>query len=129
MDATPTNNRSALLITTVTHSQKRHGCICMWALPVPCYQRFYHLFVWNLPFYLPGLLRPARSTDFCQYSSQGRGITVPPLRHVKKHLGLCLDEKLESGHNINVKVSKANNGIGIIKRRSHFLPRQSLITL
>ena len=28
------------------------------------------------PFYLPGLLRPARSTDFCQYSSQGRGITV-----------------------------------------------------
>ena len=33
----------------------------------------------------------------------------------QKHLGLYLDEKLNFNHHINVKISKANKGIGIIK--------------
>ena len=47
----------------------------------------------------------------------------------KKHLGLYLDEKLHFSQQINVKISKANKGIEIIKRLSHILPRKSLITI
>ena len=47
----------------------------------------------------------------------------------QKHLGLYLDEKLNFNHRINVKISKGNKGIGIIKRLSHILPRKSLITI
>ena len=32
----------------------------------------------------------------------------------QKHLGLSLDEKLNFNHHINVKISKANKGTGII---------------
>ena len=78
MDSSPTNNRSVLLRTTAIHSQNTPGCICLWALSSPCCQRFDHLFVCILPFDLPGLVRPARSWSFRQYSSQGRGITQAP---------------------------------------------------
>ena len=44
----------------------------------------------------------------------------------QKHLGLYLDEKLNFNHHINVKISKANKGIEIIKRLSHILPRKFL---
>ena len=47
----------------------------------------------------------------------------------QKHLGLYLDEKLNFSHHMNVKISKANEGIGIIKMLSHILPRKSLITI
>ena len=78
MDAIPSNNRSVLPRTTVTLSQNTTGCNCLWALPLPCCQRFNHLFVWILPFDLPGLVRPAKNWSFCQYSSQGCGITQAP---------------------------------------------------
>ena len=56
--------------------------------------------------------------------------TIPVARTpYQKHLGLYLDEKLNFNHHINVKISKANKGIGIIKRLSHILPRKSLITI
>ena len=56
--------------------------------------------------------------------------TVPVARApCQKHLGLYLDEKLNFNNHINVKISKANKGIGIIKRLSHILPRKSLITI
>ena len=47
----------------------------------------------------------------------------------QKHLGLYLNKKINFNHHINVKISKANNGIGIIKRLSHILPKKSLITI
>ena len=40
-----------------------------------------------------------------------------------------LDEKLNFSQHINIKISKANKGIGIIKRLSHILPRKSLLTI
>ena len=56
--------------------------------------------------------------------------TVPVARtSCQKHLGLYLDEKLNFSQHINIKISKANKGIGIIKRLSHILPRKSLITI
>ena len=50
-------------------------------------------------------------------------------RPCQKHRGLYLDEKLNFSHHINVKISKANKGIGIIKRQSYILPRKTLITI
>ena len=47
----------------------------------------------------------------------------------QKHLGLHLHEKLNFSQHINIKNSKANKGIGIIKRLSHILPRKSLLTI
>ena len=78
MDATPTNNGSVFPRTKVTYNQNTPSCICLWALPSPCCQQFDHLFVWILPFDVHGLVRPARSRSFRQYSSQGRGITQAP---------------------------------------------------
>ena len=40
-----------------------------------------------------------------------------------------LDEKLNFGHHINKKITKANKGTGIISKLAHVLPRQSLITI
>ena len=56
--------------------------------------------------------------------------TVPVARtSCQKHLGLHLDEKLNFSQHINIKTSKANTRIGIIKRLSRILPRKSLITI
>ena len=56
--------------------------------------------------------------------------TVPVARTTcQKHLGLYLDEKLSFYDHINAKISKANKGIGIIKRLSNTLPRKSLLTI
>ena len=56
--------------------------------------------------------------------------TVPVARTTcQKHLGLYLDEKLSFYDHINAKISKANKGIGIIKRLSNTLPRNSLLTI
>ena len=56
--------------------------------------------------------------------------TVPVARTTcQKQLGLYLDEKLSFSDHINAKISKANKGIGIIKKLSNTLPRNSLLTI
>ena len=54
-----------------------------------------------------------------------------PVDHTtcQKHLGLYLDEKSSFYDHINAKISKANKGIGIIKRLSNTLPRNSFLTI
>ena len=47
----------------------------------------------------------------------------------QKHLGMHLDEKLSFNTHIKDKIAKANKGIGIIRKLSYFLPRESLITI
>ena len=47
----------------------------------------------------------------------------------QKHLGLILDNKLNFAHHLNEKISKANKGIGLIKRLYYHLPRKSLLTI
>ena len=47
----------------------------------------------------------------------------------QKHLGLFLDEKLTFGHHLNDKISKANKGVGLIKRLYFYLPRKSLLNI
>ena len=47
----------------------------------------------------------------------------------QKHLGIRLDEKLNSIHHIKEKFSKANKSIGVIKKLNNTLPRKALLTL
>ena len=48
---------------------------------------------------------------------------------LQKHLGLILDEKLNFIDHLNEKISKANKGIGLIRRLYHYLPRMSLLVI
>ena len=45
------------------------------------------------------------------------------------HLGLVLDSKLGFSAHIDEKISKANQGIGLLKRLYHYLPRKALLQI
>ena len=47
----------------------------------------------------------------------------------QKYSGMHLDEKLNFNTHVKEKTAKANKGIGIIRKLSHLLPRESLITI
>ena len=47
----------------------------------------------------------------------------------QKHLGILLDEKLDFNAHIKEKISKANRGIGIIKKLQSKLPRNAPLTI
>ena len=53
-------------------------------------------------------------------------VTTAPFQN---HLGLFLDKKLNFGHHVNEKISKANKIIGLIKRLHYHLPRKSLLNI
>ena len=56
--------------------------------------------------------------------------TMPVARTTcQKHLGLYLDEKLSFYDHINANISNANKDIGIIKRLSNTLSKNSLLTI
>ena len=46
-----------------------------------------------------------------------------------KHLSMYLDEKLNFGHHITEKNTKANKVIGVIKKIHNGLPRRALLTI
>ena len=48
---------------------------------------------------------------------------------IQKHLGFHLDEKLNFNHHVKEKITKANKGIGVIKKLSNILPRDALLTI
>ena len=50
-------------------------------------------------------------------------------RLLHKHLGMILDSKLNFKCHLSEKISKANKGIGIIKRLYNFLPRAALVNI
>ena len=47
----------------------------------------------------------------------------------QKHLGIYLDENLSFSNHIKENISKANKGIGILRKLDNVLPRNSLITI
>ena len=56
--------------------------------------------------------------------------TLPVARITcQKHLALYLHEKFSFSNHINAIISKANNGIAIVKNLSNTLPRNSLLTI
>ena len=46
-----------------------------------------------------------------------------------KHLGFVLDGKMSYSHHLDEKISKANQGIGVIRRLYHYLPRKALLQI
>ena len=89
---------------------------------------------WKMNFN-PDISEQAQEVIFSRKSVKVSHPSVPfnavPVAHRKcqKHLGSYLDEKLNFYDHINVKVSKENKRIGIIKRLSNTLPRNSLLTI
>ena len=56
---------------------------------------------------------------------------IVPVSHAsfQKHLGIYLDEKLNSNYHIKEKMTKAMKGIGVIKRLSKILPWHCLLII
>ena len=54
---------------------------------------------------------------------------MPVRSSCQKHLGIYLYEKLTFSSHIKEKVSKANKGIGILRKLYNVLPRTSLIII
>ena len=52
-----------------------------------------------------------------------------PSSSVHKHLGMYLDEKLSYNDHVKEKLNKAYKGIGVIRKLSPYLSRQSLLTI
>ena len=83
----------------------------------------------------PDLLKQAQEVIFSRktvkISYPSITFNIAPVAHTtcQKHLDLYLDEKLSFYDHIYVKLSKANKGIGIIKKLSNTLPRNSLLTI
>ena len=48
---------------------------------------------------------------------------------IQKRLGIHLDEKLNFNHHVKEKITKANKGIGVIKKLSNTLPRDAMLTI
>ena len=48
---------------------------------------------------------------------------------IQKHLVIHLDEKLSFSHPVKEKMTKANKGIGVIKKLSNTLSRDALFTI
>ena len=89
---------------------------------------------WRMSF-SPDITKQAQEVIFSRKSKKADHPTVyfnhAPVAHTDchKHLGMCLDEKLNFLQHIKEKTSKANWGIGVIRKLSHVLPRHSLITI
>ena len=89
---------------------------------------------WKMSFN-PDLSKQATEIVFSKKRSD---IQLPTLRfnnniltptNSHKHLGMILDSKLNFKSHLSEKISKANKGIGIIRRLYNFLPRASLVNI
>ena len=81
---------------------------------------------------------PDASKQEVYFSRRTVSLTSPPLIFgnssvsncdYHKHLGLLLDNKLVFDRHLREQISKANKGIGLLKRLRKFLPRDSLLTI
>ena len=70
--------------------------------------------------------RKRKTTNHPSLYFNGSPVASAPFH---KHLGLILDEKLTFGCHLSEKISKANKGIGLIKRLYFHLPRKSLLSI
>ena len=81
---------------------------------------------------------PSKQAAEIVFSKKRSDIQLPTLRfnnntltptNSHKHLGMILDSKLNFKNHLSEKISKANKGIGIIRRLYNFLPRASLVNI
>ena len=47
----------------------------------------------------------------------------------QKHLGMILDKELNFNEHLDNKISKANKGIGMIRKLHHIVPRKTLLNI
>ena len=80
---------------------------------------------------------PSKQAVEVYFSRRTVSLTSPPLIFgnssvsncdYHKHLGLLLDNKLVFDRHLREHISKANKGVGLLKRLRKFLPRDSLLT-
>ena len=89
---------------------------------------------WKMSFN-PDITKQAQEVIFSRKSKKTDHPTLhfshAPIAYTNchKHLGMYLDEKLNFLQHIKEKTSKANRGIGVIRKLRHILPRHSLITI
>ena len=50
-----------------------------------------------------------------------------PVKRCSRNVGIHLDEKLNFNHHVKEKITRANKGIGVIKKLSNTLPRNALL--
>ena len=83
-------------------------------------------------------LTPSKQATETVFSKKQSNIQLPALifnnniltpSDSHKHLGLILDKKLNFKNHLSEKISKANKGLGVIKRLYKFLPRASLVNI
>ena len=88
---------------------------------------------WKMVFN-PDVKKPAEQVIFSNRNSTSydtlsySGIDLKPVAS-HKHLGFILDSKLDYTEHIDAKIAKANQGIGIIRRLFHYLPRKALLQI
>ena len=91
-------------------------------------------YTWKMSFN-PDLSEQAKEITFYKKSCNtqlpalifNNNILSPSDSH--KHIGMILDSKLNFKCHLSEKISKANKGIGIIKRLYNFLPRATLVNI
>ena len=78
-----------------------------------------------------------QATEVC-FSHKRDKEVYPPLKcnnndvqseNSQKHLRLVLDSKLDFNEHVNIKINKCNKSIGIMKKLSLTLSRNSLLTI
>ena len=81
---------------------------------------------------------PAKQAIQVCFSHKRDKLVYPPLQfnnndvqsaNSQKHLGLVLDSKLDFNEHVNNKINKCNKSIGIMKKLSLTLSRNSLLTI
>ena len=86
-------------------------------------------------FFDPDVSKQAKEVVF---SSKSYKLAHPPVHFnnvpvkrcsIQKHLSIHLDEKLNFNHHVKEKTTKANKGIGVIKKLSNIFPRNALLTI
>ena len=91
-------------------------------------------FQWKMLFNLD----PVKQAMEVRFSYKQDRVVYPPLQfnnnnvqsaNSQKHLGLVLDSKLDFNEHVNNKINKCNKSIGIMKKLSLTLSRNSLLTV
>ena len=72
--------------------------------------------------------RNSTSYETVSYAGAGAGVGVQSVDH-HKHLGFVLDSKMNFSKHIDEKICKSNQGIGLIRRLYHYLPRKALLQI
>ena len=93
---------------------------------------------WAFQWKMLSNLDPIKQATEARFSHKRDKFVYPPLKfdnndfqlvNGQKYLGLVLDSKLDFNEHVNNKINKCNKSIGIMKKLSLTLSRNSLLTI